>query len=81
MGAHQAPELGQLNTSLVTAKELPTQLCFKFLDGACQGWLGHMTALGRAMEVEHVANRQEVLDLGHFHGAPLLMSPRHRGDY
>jgi hypothetical protein len=33
------------------------------------------------MEIERLAHRQKVPDLGHFHGAPLLMSPRHRGDH
>jgi hypothetical protein len=67
--------------SLVTAEQLAAQLSFEPLDGAGEGGLGHMTALGRAMEIERLADRQKISDLGHFHGAWLLMSPRYRNDH
>jgi hypothetical protein len=65
--AHQAPKLGQLDM-FVTAEQLAAKLRFELLDGAGEGRLGHVAALGGAMEIECVADRQKVSDLGYFHG-------------
>jgi hypothetical protein len=47
---------------------LAAKLRFELLDGAGEGRLGHVAALGGAMEIECVADRQKVSDLGYFHG-------------
>jgi hypothetical protein len=81
MGTHQSPELGQFHVSPVTAEQLPAEFRFELLDGAGESRLCHMTAVGRAMEIKRLADRQKIPDLGHFHGAWLLMSSRHRSDH
>jgi hypothetical protein len=65
--AHQVPEIGQARTVSITPEQQATQLVFKFLNGAGQCRLTHRTAFGRAIEIERVAHREEILDLVHLH--------------
>ena len=69
-----APELGQVRVLPLAVEQHPAELAFEQLDGPRQRRLRHVAGLGRAREVELLAQSQKVADLVHFH----RRSPRRR---
>jgi hypothetical protein len=55
IGAHRLTELAQMGACPLAMEQEPTELVLKLLDGARQRRLGHVAPLGRAREVELLA--------------------------
>jgi hypothetical protein len=62
-------------------EKMPSELVFQELDGTGQCRLGNVAFLGRPVEVELVAEREEISDLMHFHGGglPVMTTTRPGG--
>ena len=67
MRLHHPAELGQVRLVALAVEQQPAQLLLEQLDRAGQRGLGDVALLGRAREVERLAQRHEVADLVHFH--------------
>ncbi len=72
IGPHRQAELTQMGARPLAVEQQPAELLLEQLDGARQGRLGHVATLGRAGEVQLLAEGEEVFDLMHFHGDVLL---------
>ena len=68
--AHQTAEVGQMGEVALAPEQEPAELVLELLDRARQGRLGHVAVLGRAGEVQGLADREEVADLVHLHHGP-----------
>ena len=68
MRAHHLAQARQVRVVALAAEQRAAQLIFQPLDGTGQRRLRHVAGLGRAREVQRLADGQEVTDLVHFHG-------------
>ena len=67
IGLERAAELGEMRVGALAVKQRTAQLFFELLDGARQRGLRDVAALGRAGEVQFLAEAEEIADLMHFH--------------
>src|SRR3990167_2548347 len=77
MGAHHLAQSRQMRVVALPAEQRAAQLVLQPLDGARQRRLRDVARLGRAGEIQSLANREKVADLMHFHGG----GPPDAGDY
>ena len=69
MRAHHLAQTGQVGVVALAAEQRAAQLVLEPLDGAGQRRLRDVAGLGRAREVQRLADGQEIADLMHFHGS------------
>ena len=69
MRPHHLAQPGQVAVVALAAKQRAAQFVLQRLDGTRQRRLRDVARLGRAREVQGLANREEVADLMHFHGS------------
>jgi hypothetical protein len=67
IGPHRLSQLAEMRPGPLPVKQKTAELLLQQLDGARQGRLRHVALLGRAGEVELLAEDEEVSDLVHFH--------------
>jgi hypothetical protein len=67
--AHHVAQAGEVRVVALAAEQRPAQLVLQALDGAGERRLRDVAGLGRAREVQRLADGQEVADLMHFHGS------------
>ena len=67
IGLERAAELGEVRVGALAVEQRPAKLLLELLDGAGQRGLRDVAALGRAREIQLLAEREEVADLMHFH--------------
>ena len=68
MRAHHLAQPRQVGVVALAAEQRAAQLILQPLDGTGQRRLRHVAGLGRAREVQRLADGQEVTDLVHLHG-------------
>ena len=67
IGFQRAAQFGQVRVGALAMKQRAAHLLLELLDGARQRRLRHVAALGRAGEIQVLAQREEIADLVHFH--------------
>ena len=65
---HRLAELAQMRSRPLTMEQEAAELVLQELDGARERGLRHVAFLGRAGEVQLLAQGEEIPDLMHFHG-------------
>src|SRR5215813_2965728 len=68
IGTHRLAELAQMGSRPLAMEQEPAELVLQQLDGARERRLRHVAFLGRAGEVQLLAQGEEIPDLMHFHG-------------
>ncbi len=66
-GMHAQAEFGQLRRRPLAAKQVATEFGLELLDRPRQRRLGDVALVGRAREVEHAGDGEEVANLVHLH--------------